>query len=67
MKIRHLQKVDAATVVDDNNKPSEEKVETDALFSLLKNTAALQDDSEEEADSQASVILGKWTKTSLDE
>ena len=67
MKIRHLQKVDAATVVDDNNKPSEEKVETDALFSLLKKTAAPQDDSEEEADSQASVILGKWTKTSLDE
>ena len=67
MKIRHLQKVDAATVVDDNNKPSEEKVETDALFSLLKKTAAPQDDSEEEPDSQASVILGKWTKTSLDE
>ena len=67
MKIRHLQKVDAATVVDDNNKPSEEKVETDALFSLLKKTAAPQDDSEEEADSQASVVLGKWTKTSLDE
>ena len=67
MKIRHLQKVDAATVVDDNNKPSEEKVETDALFSLLKKTAAPQDDSEEEADNQASVILGKWTKTSLDE
>lgn len=57
MKIRHLQKVDAATV-DDNNKPSEEKVETDALFSLLKKTAAPQDDSEEEADSQASVVLG---------
>ena len=67
MKIRHLQKVDAATVVDDNNKPAEEKVETDALFSLLKKTAAQQDDSEEEADSQASVVLGKWTKTSLDE
>ena len=67
MKIRHLQKVDAATVVDDNNKPSEEKVETDALFSLLKKTAAPQDDSEEEADNQASVVLGKWTKTSLDE
>ena len=67
MKIRHLQKVDAATVVDDNNKPVEEKVETDALFSLLKKTAAPQDDSEEEADSQASVILGKWTKTPLDE
>ena len=67
MKIRHLQKVDAATVVDDNNKPSEEKVETDALFSLLKKTAAPQDDSEGEADSQASVVLGKWTKTSLDE
>ena len=66
MKIRHLQKVDAATVVDDNNKPSEEKVETDALFSLLKKTAAQQDDSEE-ADSQASVVLGKWTKTALDE
>lgn len=58
MKIRHLQKVDAATVVDDNNKPAE-KVETDALFSLLKKTAAPQDDSEEEADSQASVVLGK--------
>ena len=66
MKIRHLQKVDAATVVDDNNKPAEEKVETDALFSLLKKTAAPQDDSEE-ADSQASVVLGKWTKTALDE
>ena len=66
MKIRHLQKVDAATVVDDNNKPSEEKVETDALFSLLKKTAAQQDDSEE-ADSQTSVVIGKWTKTSLDE
>ena len=61
MKIRHLQKVDAATVVDDNNKPSEEKVETDAFFSLLKKTAAPQDDS------QASVVLGKWTKTALDE
>ena len=59
MKIRHLQKVDAATVVDDNNKPSEEKVETDALFSLLKKTAATQDDSEKEVDSQASVVLGK--------
>ena len=67
MKIRHLQKVDAATVVDDNNKVSEEKVETDALFSLLKKTAAPQDDSEEEANNQASVVLGKWTKTSLDE
>ena len=67
MKIRHLQKVDAATVVDDNNKPSEEKIETDALFSLLKKTAEPQDNSEEEADSQASVVLGKWTKTSLDE
>ena len=67
MKIRHLQKVDAATVVDDNNKPSEEKVETDALFSLLKKTAAPQDASEEEANNQASVVLGKWTKTSLDE
>ena len=67
MKIRHLQNVDAATVVDDNNKPSEEKVETDALFSLLKKTAAPQDDSEEEADNQASVVLGKWTKTALDE
>ena len=52
MKIRHLQKVDAANVIDDNNKPSEEKVETGALFSLLKNTAAPQDDN------QASVILG---------
>ena len=59
MKIRHLQNVDAATVVDDNNKPSEEKVETDALFSLLKKTTAPQDDSEKEADSQASVVLGK--------
>ena len=67
MKIRHLQKVDAATVVDDNNKPSEEKVETGALFSLLKKTAATQDDSEKEVDNQASVVLGKWTKTSLDE
>ena len=67
MKIRHLQKVDAATVVDDNNKPSEEKVDTGALFSLLKKTAAPQNNSEEEADSQASVILGKWTKTSLGE
>ena len=67
MKIRHLQKVDAANVVDDNNKPSEEKVNTGALFSLLKETAAPQDDSEEEADSQASVVLGKWTKTALDE
>ena len=67
MKIRHLQKVDAATVVDDNNKPSEEKVDTGTLFSLLKKTAASQNDSEEEADSQASVILGKWTKTALDE
>ena len=66
MKIRHLQKIDAANV-DDNNKPSEEKVETDALFSLLKKTAAPQDDSEEETDNQASVVLGKWTKTSLDE
>ena len=67
MKIRHLQKVDAANVIDDNNKPSEEKVETGALFSLLEKTAAPQDDSEEEADNQASVVLGKWTKTSLDE
>lgn len=67
MKIRHLQKVDAANVVDDNNKPSEEKAETGALFSLLKKTAAPQDDSEEEADNQASVVLGKWTKTALDE
>ena len=61
MKIRHLQKVDDANVVDDNNKPSEEKVETDALFSLLKKTAAPQDDN------QASVVLGNWTKTALDE
>lgn len=67
MKIRHLQKVDATNVVDDNNKQSEEKVDTGALFSLLKKTAAPQDDSEEEADSQASVVLGKWTKTALDE
>ena len=58
MKIRHLQKVDAADVVDDNNKPSEEKVETGALFSLLKETAVPQDDSEKKADNQASVILG---------
>lgn len=58
MKIRHLQKIDAATVVDDNNKPSEEKVAT----------AAPQDDSEKEAaGNQASVILGNWTKTALDE
>lgn len=63
MKIRHLQKVDDANVIDDNNKPSEEKVDTGALFSLLNKTAAPQDDSEEEADSQASVILGNWTKT----
>ena len=64
MKIRHLQKVDAAdaaNVVDDNNKPSEEKAETDALFSLLKNTAAPQEGN------QASVVLGNWTKTALDE
>ena len=67
MKIRHLQKVDSATVVDDNNKLSEEKVDTGTLFSLLKKTAASQNDSEEEADSQASVVLGKWTKTALDE
>lgn len=67
MKIRHLQKVDAANVIEDNNKPSEEKVETDAFFSLLKKIAAPQDDSEEEADSQASVVLGNWTKTALDE
>ena len=67
MKIRHLQKVDAADVVDDNNKPSEEKVETGALFSLLKETAVPQDDSEKKADNQASVILGNWTKTALDE
>lgn len=65
MKIRHLQKVDDANVIDDNNKPSEEKVDTGALFSLLNKTAAPQDDSEEEADSQASVILGNWTKTAL--
>lgn len=61
MKIRHLQKVDAATVVDDNNKPSEEKVDTGALFNLLKQTAAPQDDN------KASVVLGNWTKTALDE
>lgn len=60
MKIRHLQKVDAANV-DNNNKPSEEKAETDALFSLLKDIAAPQDDN------QASVVLGNWTKTALDE
>ena len=48
MKIRHLQKVDVATV-NDNNKPSEEKVKTDAFFSLLKKTAAPQDDSGEAA------------------
>lgn len=63
MKIRHLQKIDDANVIDDNNKPSEEKVETDALFSLLKKTAAPQDDSKEEVDNQASVVLGNWTKT----
>lgn len=63
MKIRHLQKVDDANVIDDNNKPSEEKVDTGALFSLLNKTAAPQDDNEEEADSQASVILGNWIKT----
>ena len=67
MKIRHLQKVDAATVVDDNNKLSEEKVETDALFSWLKKAEAPQDNSEEEADNQTSVVLGKWTKTALGE
>ena len=67
MKIRHLQKIDAANVVDDNNKPSEEKVDTGALFNLLKKTAAPQDDSEEEADNQVSVVLGNWTKTALDE
>lgn len=68
MKIRHLQKVDAATTaVDNNNKRSEEKATTDALFSLLKKTEATQDYSEEEADSQASVVLGKWTKTASDE
>lgn len=61
MKIRHLQKVDAANVIDDNNKPSEEKVDTGALFNLLKQTAAPQDDN------QASVVLGNWTKTALDE
>ena len=62
MKIRHLQKIDAATpAVDDNNKPSEEKVETGALFSLLKKTEAPQDNN------QASVVLGNWTKTALDE
>lgn len=61
MKIRHLQKVDAANVIDDNNKPSEEKAETDALFSLLKKNAAPQDDN------KASVVLGNWTKTALDE
>ena len=60
MKIRHLQKVDAANV-DDNNKPSEEKVETGALFNLLKKTEAPQNDN------QASVVLGNWTKTALDE
>lgn len=52
MKIRHLQKVDAANVINDNNKPSEEKVETGAFFNLLKEIAAPQ------ADSQASVVLG---------
>lgn len=61
MKIRHLQKVDADTTVDDNNKPSEEKVDTGAFFNLLKEIAAPQ------ADSQASVVLGNWTKTALDE
>lgn len=63
MKIRHLQKIDDANIIDDNNKPSEEKVDTGALFSLLKQTAEPQDDSEEEADSQTSVVLGNWTKT----
>lgn len=58
MKIRHLQKIDNANVIDDNNKPSEEKVDTGALFSLLKKTAAPQDDSEEEGNSQTSVVLG---------
>lgn len=59
MKIRHLPKVDAATTVDDNNKPSEEKVDTGTLFNLLKETEAPQEDgSEEEADNQASVVLG---------
>ena len=68
MKIRHLQKVDAANVVDDNNKQSEEKVDTGALFSLLKKTAAPQDDGgEEEVDNQPSIVLGNWTKTALDE
>lgn len=67
MKIRHLQKIDNANVIDDNNKPSEEKVDTGALFSLLKKTAAPQDDSEEEGNSQTSVVLGNWTKTALDE
>lgn len=68
MKIRHLQKVDATNVVDDNNKPSEEKVDTGALFNLLKKAAvAPQDDSEEETDNQASVVLSNWTKTALDE
>ena len=55
MKIRHLQKVnaaDATDVIDDNNKPSEEKVDTGALFSLLKKTEAPQNDN------QASVVLG---------
>lgn len=66
MKIRHLQKVDAANVIDDNNKPSEEKVDTGALFSLLKKSVTSQDDSEKEADNQASVVLGHWTKTALD-
>lgn len=66
MKIRHLPKVDAATTVDDNNKPSEEKVDTGTLFNLLKETEAPQEDgSEEEADNQASVVLGNWTKTAL--
>lgn len=61
MKIRHLPKVDDANVIEDNNKPSEEKVDTDALFSLLKNPAAPQ------ADNEASVVLDNWTKTTLDE
>ena len=67
MKIRHLQKIDDANVINDNNKPSEEKVDTGALCNWLKQTTAPQDDSEEEVDSQTSVVLGKWTKTALDE
>lgn len=65
MKIRHLKKVDAVatTSVDaDNNNKQEEKVDaTDALFDLLEKAKAPHDSD------QASVVLGKWSKTALDE